>query len=205
MTSVDSLRPKKSLSDWVKVYNDIMSAADCENYIRIFDIVDSMNKNVDVKESYRRCKMFTDLDKNPVLFEPFKIAMKIVLERYKKEMDTGALNFLTNLEAPNIIKYEPKDPSGLNEFHSHSDNWSMESSSRQLSIIIYLNDVQEGGETVFPDLDITIKPRQGSILVFPPFYNFTHKGNAPISGKKYIIATWIHYFGKGHSYRVHSL
>ena len=33
--------------------------------------------------------------------------------------------------------------------------------------ICYLNDVAEGGETIFPKLDISVKPKMGSLSILP--------------------------------------
>jgi hypothetical protein len=55
----------------------------------------------------------------------------------------------------------------------------------------YLNDVEEGGETVFEGF--IIKPKIGSMLVFPPLWLFPHRGNPPISNTKYILSTYLHY------------
>lgn len=60
-----------------------------------------------------------------------------------------------------------------------------------LAFIIYLNDVNEGGETEF--ICGKIKPQAGKILFFPATWTYTHKGNMPISNDKYIITGWIGY------------
>ena len=40
-------------------------------------------------------------------------------------------------------------------------------SQRSTTVLVYLNDDFEGGETRFPALDLSIRPRQGTALVFP--------------------------------------
>ena len=57
--------------------------------------------------------------------------------------------------------------------------------------LFYLNDVEEGGETEFLYQDLKVKPKTGSLIVFPPYYTHAHRGKAPESGKKYIINTWL--------------
>ena len=80
---------------------------------------------------------------------------------------------------------------GNDEFDSHVDVNDLDSSRRFLSFFWYLNDVEDGGETVFAD--VTIKPETGKLVVFPPLWMFPHKGNPPISNEKYLLSTYLHY------------
>jgi len=62
-------------------------------------------------------------------------------------------------------------------------------SNRIITYLWYLNDVQEGGETLFQNFKI--KPKQGSLLLFPATWSYKHSGAMPISNDKYIITGWI--------------
>ena len=189
------------LSDWIKVYEDEVPESFCDDCLDFFNTVDVQNTNF----NWRRCQINSKIDTNTVLFEKLKAIIKKCLNRYKVETENKTLHFVNTIEAPNIIRYQPNDPEGENHFHSHSDNWSMNTASRQLSLIIYLNDVEQGGNTTFTDLNISCKCKKGNILVFPSFYLFTHKGEAPISNDKYILVSWLHFDGNKHAYRVHKL
>ena len=68
---------------------------------------------------------------------------------------------------------------------------SSKSFLRSMVFLFYLNDVEEGGETEFLYQDLKVKPKTGSLIVFPPYYTHAHRGKAPESGKKYIINTWL--------------
>ena len=62
---------------------------------------------------------------------------------------------------------------------------------RILTYIIYLNTIDEGGETVFFD-DYKIKPTVGNIVIFPSTWTYPHCGNMPLSDNKYIITGWLY-------------
>jgi hypothetical protein len=62
---------------------------------------------------------------------------------------------------------------------------------RYLVMLWYLNDVAEGGETRFPQLDVTIRPKAGRLLMFPPYWMYQHEGALPISGDKFILSTYL--------------
>jgi hypothetical protein len=60
-----------------------------------------------------------------------------------------------------------------------------------LTYIWYLNDVNEGGETIIWD-NHKIKPTTGKLLLFPATWTYPHSGLMPISNDKYIITGWIY-------------
>lgn len=62
---------------------------------------------------------------------------------------------------------------------------------RTMTYLFYLNDVEEGGETVFWN-DHKIKPEKGKLILFPACWTFPHCGRMPISSNKYIITGWIY-------------
>jgi hypothetical protein len=77
-------------------------------------------------------------------------------------------------------------------YHWHIDGGSHEFSQRQLVAIWYLNDVPgPGGETEFLFQDVKIKPEQGKLLLFPPFWTHEHRGVELQKGVKYIATTWV--------------
>jgi hypothetical protein len=73
----------------------------------------------------------------------------------------------------------------------HSDGGAKKPSDRVLAIILYLNNVKEGGETEFLYQKIRIKPKQGTLIIFPTSFQYIHRGNPPLSGDKYILTSWL--------------
>jgi prolyl 4-hydroxylase len=75
-------------------------------------------------------------------------------------------------------------------FQTHFDS-IYDMSNRYLVFLWYLNDVETGGETYFPDLDVRVKAKTGRLLVFPPYWMYQHAGLAPVSNDKYILSTYL--------------
>ena len=75
----------------------------------------------------------------------------------------------------------------------HSEVMGKMCNERLLVFIIYLNDVEEGGETEFLYYPRRIKPKTGRGILFPCHFQHTHRGNQPLSGEKYIVTGWIEY------------
>ncbi|KAG7371419.1 2-oxyglutarate/Fe(II) oxygenase [Nitzschia inconspicua] len=71
--------------------------------------------------------------------------------------------------------------------------------NRILTVFLYLNDVEEGGETTFPELNVTVVPKPGRALIWPsvldsdPYeidWNTEHEANQVIRGEKYGANVW---------------
>lgn len=69
---------------------------------------------------------------------------------------------------------------------------------RIVTIIMYLNDVQAGGATVFPEINLSVYPQKGSALYFSYFNAhgqtdpLTLHGGAPVvEGEKWIATKWL--------------
>jgi len=68
---------------------------------------------------------------------------------------------------------------------------------RTVTVLVYLNNVERGGETAFPALDLEIRPRKGMALVFFPATvdglldkNVLHAAK-PAIDTKYVSQVWI--------------
>jgi len=68
---------------------------------------------------------------------------------------------------------------------------------RTWTTMIYLNDVEEGGETYFKRLNLKLKPRQGTLIAWnnlrrngKPNYKTMHEAIPPVKGDKYVITKW---------------
>tara|TARA_R100000458_G_C8229981_1_gene211962 strand:+ start:32 stop:715 length:684 start_codon:yes stop_codon:yes gene_type:complete len=79
----------------------------------------------------------------------------------------------------------------------HYEAWHVEGSNlyeygnRMFVSMFYLNDVEEGGRTVFPYSKSAIKCETGKHLSFPTFWPYVHYAETPISDHKYIVTTWL--------------
>jgi prolyl 4-hydroxylase len=72
---------------------------------------------------------------------------------------------------------------------------------RILTFYIYLSDVEQGGETSFPRLNITVHPKRGRAILWPNVLDSSpnlrdvrtfHSALPVVSGIKYGVNTWIH-------------
>lgn len=83
---------------------------------------------------------------------------------------------------------------GINKYYEnmymgpHVD-WNEQNSDITYTIVVYLNDDYEGGELFFvePDINIKIKPKKGSIVMFPSVLPYLHQSCEITSGRKMLI------------------
>lgn len=78
-------------------------------------------------------------------------------------------------------------------YREHTDSFPGSANERVLAAIIYLNDVEFGGETNFTVHGVKVKATQGRITLFPAVFTHPHESCVPITGDKWIISTFVNY------------
>ena len=106
---------------------------------------------------------------------------------YSVEVGKKYLPRLRVLEEFRVKRYRP---GGEERFDEHVDVADYKSAKRALAFLFYLNN--NDGDTYFPEHDVTISPKCGKVLVFPPTWEYPHAGLPP-TNTKYILSTYIHY------------
>ncbi|WP_216830163.1 prolyl hydroxylase family protein [Alkalihalobacterium elongatum] len=110
---------------------------------------------------------------------------------------------LNHAEKLQVVRYQPGG-----KFDAHFDSFNVSSKlgrenllkggHRIYTAILYLNTVNAGGETFFPDLSLEVSPFQGNLLVFENFNTKTnrlfslarHGSRSLKAGEKWITTLW---------------
>lgn len=101
---------------------------------------------------------------------------------------TGVNKNEIKLDTSNITlkKYNPGQSMGPHYDGQDGDDYL------KYSLVTYINDDYEGGELEFPNQNVTIKPRAGSLVMFPSQNPYIHRSKTVLSGHKYIYNThWV--------------
>jgi len=113
----------------------------------------------------------------------WKKAFKAYNEKY---------SILTHHDKMNVYMLKAQKSLIGQGFHIwHCEDSSRNWSGRVLTFILYLNDVDEGGETEFLYIPKRVKAKTGKLILFPGGFTHTHRGNPPISNEKYILTGWV--------------
>ena len=109
-----------------------------------------------------------------------------------------------NIDEVNLQRYT-KGEGGYHHWHSehypHPADPAQRSLHRVLLWLLYLNDIEEGGETEFFYQDSKVKPKKGSLILAPCGFTHTHRGCVPQSSDKYVLASWVMYLNAGQMYQ----
>ena len=176
-----------NLVDYIKVYDDVITKETCDYLISLYDQSNSKHMKTIAYDFHEinmiQSKQFENVGRQ------FTGLMQGIYHKYSEEFEFFPKT--KYFEEPRIKRYEPNE--GI--FRWHTDNTTAESSKRILVMFFYLNDVERGGETKFrfePSGDeISIKPKAGSVVCFPPTWQYPHMGCTPISGPKYVISSYV--------------
>jgi hypothetical protein len=96
------------------------------------------------------------------------------------------LNMTNNCE----MKLQKTPPRG--GFHIwHYENAGINYHSRELTWMIYLNDMPEGeAETEFLFQHRKVRPTRGTVVIWPAGMTHVHRGNTVYTQPKYILTGW---------------
>jgi hypothetical protein len=109
---------------------------------------------------------------------------------YKQRWDP--LNMMPLDFASEGLRMKCYRPNGRHEFKTHVDQANRGSATRFLAFIFYLNDSDAGTEFFNPG--VTVDARRGRLVIFPPTWQYAHRGLMPQDGQtKYIMSTYLHY------------
>ena len=65
------------------------------------------------------------------------------------------------------------------------------STDRDLSTVLFLNDNFEGGDFVFPELRVRVRPEPGMLVCFPSTHEYLHGVEPVTKGTRYSIVNWM--------------
>ena len=188
-----------NINNFIGVYDNYILPEECNRAIQLFENQNKFNntfnriksENTPILKKQDK-QFFMDFNNLDIWWEELKtiiLNFDLALKHYLE--NTGAkgifdhdLNY-TNLKIQKTIPTE-----GYHVWHiEHQRGFNFE--PRALVFSIYLNDVEEGGETEFLHFSKRIQPKTGRIVIWPAGFPYVHRGNSPLSGEKYILTSWM--------------
>jgi prolyl 4-hydroxylase len=191
------------LGPWVLVLEDFLSAQETERmiqagaevgYARSTD-VGKLDKDGTFEDKVSDRRTSTNAWCNVKLCEEDPVVKTVV-----SRIETLTQIPFNNSEALQLLRYEE------GQFYKiHNDYIAYEKERnegvRVLTVFLYLSDVEEGGGTNFPKLDLTVEPKRGRALIWPSVLDedpheidsrTNHQALPVIKGLKYGANAWLH-------------
>lgn len=113
---------------------------------------------------------------------------EVVRHRYSPEFATGDSGYEYHQYAPGDMCFPHSD--GATSFARGESSCLL----RYATVVMHLNTVDEGGETVFPIQNQSFKTLEAQVLVFPPYGTHPHYVT-PSQQTREIVMTWLVYTG----------
>ena len=188
-----------NINNFIGVYDNYITKEECNKAIQLFENQDKL-KNTLNRQVFEQSNVlekqdqqfFSDGSNIDIWWEELKtiifnfdIALKHYVENTGVGDAYGSPFYFTSLK---IQKTLPRE--GYHLWHiEHQRGFNNE--ARALVFSIYLNDVEEGGETEFLHFSKRVQPKTGRIVIWPAGFPYVHRGNPPLSGEKYILTSWM--------------
>ena len=120
---------------------------------------------------------------------------KEIVKINKQELEQKQKILKVETDIDNQLKIQKTLPKeGYHQWHIEHMRGA-KGEPRAFAFSVYLNDVEEGGETEFLHFSQRIKPKQGRVVIWPAAFPYVHRGNPPLSGEKYILTSWMNLRG----------
>ena len=194
------------VNDFIGVFDGVFEKEYCDDLINKFEFYSTINKTQRrVEDGYNPVNADNDvyfimrnlqgdtqtMMANFTFLETFNIKLWECYDLYIKKY--GVIKNLGRHQLNPDVKIQKTLPSeGYHVWHcEHGD---IKTSTRVILVMLYLNDVEEGGETEFLYQSRRIEPKMGRLVFCPAFFTHTHRGNPPLKGSKYMMNGWLQYY-----------
>ena len=188
-----------SIKSMISIYDDAFDKEWCDNFIEHFEHFNREGRlHVNRREPnlVQDTRIQYDWAPHPAInyYEPEWI------DNFYEGIDNCYLQYRKEYQiledvGPHSAKGMSVQKTTANEgYHRwHSENMEYASATRLLVYSLYLNDVEEGGETEFLYQGVKVAPKAGRVIIWPAAITHPHRGNPIYSGAKYLITGWITY------------
>lgn len=167
---------------FIRMYKNLLSPDLCDTLIEKFEEAEAKHTKTET----------ADFNEVNIVTEAWEEVLTIA-ERFSELVDVycKAVNIDEDVQFPPQTLWEQfrikKYKKDQQQFKPHTDN----AEDRILAFFVYLNDVEEGGETHFPLHKAQVRPQKGAALVFPCTWEYLHEGKTPLSNDKYILGGYL--------------
>jgi len=184
------------MRDCIEIYHNVLSKKETDKLIRHFEEdphrrqkrgstnggVDGMKESTDITHNF-----YDESELSSNIIRPHLVDCAT---RYSKKYEKTGLDCVNEFFVSplyNIQRYKPGE--GYHQKHCECAGLGIEM-DRILVWMIYLNDVHSGGRTIFPTQGKKIRPRRGTVVIWPAYWMWPHYGETSKIETKYVATGW---------------
>jgi hypothetical protein len=188
-----------NIDNFIGVYDNYIIKEECNKAIQLFENQNKFNNTVN-RIGFEKASVLQKQDQQyfagsnnlniwweelkPMILN-FDMAWKHYIKNTGAQDAYGVPFHFTELKIQKTLPTE-----GYHVWHiEHNKGYHNE--ARAFVFSIYLNNVEEGGETEFLHFSKRVKPKTGRIVIWPAGFPYVHRGNPPLSGEKYLLTSWM--------------
>lgn len=180
------------------LFGDVISAEECDQVIELSE--KKLQRSTTVDPETGRAEIIANRSSESTSFQ---LSETPFIDRLDRRISALMNVPLENGEGLQVLRY------GVGgEYRPHFDYFPPEQpghithtargGQRTATLVVYLNDVEDGGSTAFTKAGISISPRKGNAVYFRYFNNrgqldpMTQHAGAPVlAGEKWIMTKWM--------------
>jgi hypothetical protein len=186
--------------NFIAIADGYIPDSECDNAIKFFKEREQLGDYYDRIQAEgasiiaKKDNSYSLGEKNFIVWHSvFKALIANLRQALQKYYDESAI--LETMSASSLqfetIKLQKTSPAGGYHIWHVEKNKGFGMNDRVLVFILYLNNIEEGGETEFLHQQIRIKPKKGRIVFWPAGFPYVHRGNPPLKEDKYILTSWL--------------
>lgn len=190
------------LIEHIASFKNVMTHKECQDLINHYNKLSELNLSftrIDLRDSPNHKKSDSSvflLEDSSIRITPDMSFLNYFLDRlwlcYDDYVKKYSILETANKHQVRSMKIQKTLPSeGYHVWHFESD--TIDHASRIITWGLYLNTVEQGGETEFLYQSLRIPAIEGTLVMWPATYTHVHRGNPPLSGEKYLLTGWIEY------------
>ena len=191
---------KNSVKNFIGIFDNYITDIDCNQAIRFYEEQNNLEQTL-TRMAFESADVLSKKDKQffadshnvsvwTSTLKPLIFNFEQALNEYQKQTGIKKAYGVEDFKYTGLKIQKTLPTEGYHEWHiEHNPGFLNE--GRAMAWLIYLNDVEEAGETEFLHQSMRVKPKKGRIVIWPSAFPFVHRGNPPLSGEKYILTSWM--------------
>lgn len=188
------------MNNFIGIYENVLSDKVCDDFIRFFYQAEAAGL-VSTRQQRENVNQIVKQDTNTFISQGLDLLPYAQAEHfynpfweYVYKSYANQFSILHTLASHNLYDLKIQRTKVGEGYHVwHCETADRESGKRLLTFVAYLNDVDEGGETEFLYYPLRVKPKKGTVCLFPGSFTHTHRGNPPLTNTKYVITGWVEF------------